>query len=48
MKKFYIQPQSNVQTVSLISTICVGSVRGNSPLQYGGAANIMDPNQIPM
>ena len=36
MKKLYIQPASNVQTMSFANTICVGSVHGNGGLQYGG------------
>lgn len=49
MKKLYIQPTSNVKNISLINTICVVSVHGNSLLQYGGAADdAYNPNQIPM
>ena len=49
MKKLYIQPNSNVQSVNLIGTICVGSVHGNSDLQYGGSATEpYNPNQRPM
>ena len=36
MKKLYIQPNSNVQSVNLIGTICVGSIHGDSELEYGG------------
>ena len=50
MKKLYIQPASNVQTMSFANTICVGSVHGNGGLQYGGGytPNPSPGSQTPM
>lgn len=50
MKKLYIQPNSNVQSVNLIGTICVGSIHGDSGLQWGGGTTYdpYSPNPKPM
>ena len=41
MKKNYIQPSSKTILMSFAHSVCVGSVHGNSNLQYSGAG---DPN----
>ena len=48
MKKLYIQPTSNVQNISSINTICVGSVHGNSGVKYGGGVNSNTSGVRPM
>ena len=47
-KKHYIQPQSNMQTMSFANSICVGSVHGNTGLKYGGDVETHNPGQKPM
>lgn len=37
MKK-YIQPATNSHVICYTNSICVGSIHGNAPLQYGGGA----------
>lgn len=43
MKKNYIQPSSMTIEMSFAHSVCVGSVHGNSGLQFGGSG---DPNEI--
>ena len=42
MKKLYNQPQTTVQPMNFIHSICIGSVKGGT-LQYGGQNNAIDP-----
>ena len=42
MKKQYIQPNTMHQFMCSISTICVGSIHGESGLKFGGAADPTD------
>lgn len=37
MKKLYIHPETMVQPMNFINSVCVGSVHGGT-LQYGGNA----------
>ena len=39
MKKQYIQPLTKFQSTNFTQSLCVGSVHGNSPLQFGGGSN---------
>jgi len=47
MRKQYIIPATNAQSICQLNAICVGSIHGTEPIQYGGAADKTDPNQKP-
>lgn len=48
MKKNYIQPSSTTIMMSFAHSVCVGSVHGNSGLQFSGSGNPNDISQKPM
>ncbi len=48
MKKLYIQPNTLFQPMCSLNTICVGSVKGNSGMKFGGAYDGSDPEIKPM
>jgi len=39
MKKQYIQPNTLFQPMCSLSTICVGSVKGNANMSFGGGSD---------
>lgn len=47
MKKQYLIPATNAQTICHLNAICVGSVHGTEDLNYGGAADSSNPEQQP-
>jgi len=44
MRKQYIIPATNAQSICQLNAICVGSIHGTEPIQYGGPA---DSGQTP-
>ena len=47
MRKQYIIPATNAQSICQLNAICVGSIHGTEPIQFGGSADPTDPNQKP-
>lgn len=47
MRKQYIIPATNAQSICQLNAICVGSIHGTESIQYGGGADPTDPNQKP-
>ena len=47
MKRHYIIPATNAQSICHLNAICVGSVHGTEGLQYGGGSDGSDSNQRP-
>ena len=47
MKKHYIQLSSTVQQVYPSGIVCVGSVKSDIGLEYGGGSDGSDENQQP-
>lgn len=47
MRKQYIIPATNAQSICQLNAICVGSIHGTEPIQFGGSADPNDPNQKP-
>ena len=39
MTKLYIHPQTIVQKLNFISSVCVGSFHGDAGLEYGGQSD---------
>ena len=46
MRKQYIQPLTTAQATRFTHSLCVGSIHGNSPLQFGGGSNGGSNNPI--
>ena len=47
MRKQYIIPATNAQSICQLNAICVGSIHGTEPIQYGGGADPTKPGQVP-
>ena len=47
MRKQYIIPATNAQSICQLNAICVGSIHGTEPIQFGGGADPTDSNQKP-
>ena len=47
MKRHYITPATNAQPISQLSSICIGSIHGSEPIEYGGGADPSNPEHKP-
>ena len=47
MKRHYIIPATNAQSICHLNAICAVSIHSDEGLQTGGAADKTDPNQRP-
>lgn len=47
MKRHYIQPAIHLHQISMVATICVGSVHGNAGLTFSGGSDGSDEAEKP-
>ena len=47
MKRHYIIPATNAQSICQLNAICVVSIHSEDGLQTGGGSDGSDPNQRP-